>query len=260
MDRFLAAWSATVHGDTDLLVVTDDDDHSYRGMRLPAHAGLRVLPRMRLGPKLNAVCVPAAEQYKAVGFLADDCLPQTPGWDVMMMEALAAPGIAYPEDRRRDDIPEHAFISSPIITALGWFFEPTLAHYYTDNLLADLGRAAGCLRYVPDAVVAHLHYQVGGTGAERDRTYAEAEKNGAPDYAAYQAWRTARMAADAATVRAVTGTRPGSPAPGWHPPAARRRHVRGEHRLRHRHRQRKGDRRQAGRHFPRRPPGAEGRA
>jgi hypothetical protein len=202
MDRFVEAWSATVQGDTELLVVADEDDQStYDGLRLPARAGFTVLPRMWLGPKLNAVCVPEAERYRAVGFLADDCLPQAPGWDVMLTRALATPGIAYPEDRRRDDIPEHAFISSEIITALGWFFEPSLAHYYTDNLLADLGRAAGCLRYVPDAVVAHLHYQVGGTGAKRDRTYAEAEKNGALDYGAYQAWRAERMGADVATVR-----------------------------------------------------------
>lgn len=204
MDRFLAAYADTVQGDTDLLVVTDDDDQdAYAGLQLPARASVTVLPRMWLAPKLNTVCVPAAERYRAVGFLADDCVPQAPGWDVMLTAALATPGIAYPNDRRRDDIPEHAFISSQIITALGWFFEPSLRHYYADEALADLGRAAGCLRYVPDAVVAHLHYHVGGTGAKRDRTYAEAEKNGADDSAAYQAWRTERMGADAATVRAA---------------------------------------------------------
>lgn len=224
LERFLEAWSATVAvmDGTDLMVVTDDDDQdTYEGLELPPRASVTVLPRMWLGPKLNAVCVPAAERYKAVGFLADDCVPQAPGWDLMLTRALGTPGIAYPEDRRRDDIPEHPFISSEIITALGWFFEPALAHYYADHVLADLGRTAGCLRYVPDAVVAHLHYHVRGTGAERDRTYAEAERNGTADYFAYQAWRTARMAADAAMVRAVSGTRPGSPAPSWHPPASR---------------------------------------
>lgn len=223
MDRFVEAWSATVQGDTELLVVADEDDQStYDGLRLPARAGFTVLPRMWLGPKLNAVCVPEAERYRAVGFLADDCLPQAPGWDVMLTRALATPGIAYPEDRRRDDIPEHPFVSSQIITALGWFFEPSLAHYFADEVLADLGRAAGCLRHVADAVIPHLHYHVRGAGAQRDRTYSEAEKNGTADYAACQAWRTDRKAADVATVCAVTGTpRPRPPAPGWHPPAAR---------------------------------------
>jgi hypothetical protein len=220
MDRFLAAYADTVQGDTDLLVVTDDDDQdAYAGLALPDRASMTVLPRMWLTPKLNAVCVPAAERYRAVGFLADDCAPQAPGWDLMLAEALATPGIAYPEDRRRDDIPEHPFVSSEIVTALGWFFEPSLVHYYADHVLADIGRSAGCLRYVRDALVPHLHYHVPGTGAERDRTYAEAERNGPADYAAYQAWRMTRMGADAATVRAVAGTRPGAPDDHWHPPA-----------------------------------------
>jgi hypothetical protein len=207
MQRFLGAFAATVQGDTDLLVVADEDEEdAYAALALPARAGFTLLPRMSLGPKLNAVCVPEAERYRSVGFLADDCVPQSPGWDVMLTKALDTPGIAYPEDRRRADIPEHAFISSPVITALGWFFEPALAHFYADNVLADLGRAAGCLRHVPGAVIEHRHYQVRGTGAARDRTYAEAEENGAADCAAYQEWRSHRMAADTAKVRAVTGT------------------------------------------------------
>jgi hypothetical protein len=208
MQRFLGAWSGTVQGDTDLLVVTDEDEaDAYSGLELPDRAGWTLLPRMNLGPKLNAVCLPEAGRYRAVGFLADDCVPQTPGWDLLLMQALATPGIAYPEDRRRADIPEHPFISSQIITALGWFFEPSLKHYCADCVLGDLGRGAGCLRYVPEAVVAHLHYQVQGVTAERDRTYAEAENNGTGDHAAYREWRSHRMAADIAKVRAVTGGR-----------------------------------------------------
>lgn len=208
MQRFLVAFAATVQGDTDLLAVTDNDDQgTYAGLVLPERASMTVLPRMNLAPKLNAVCVPAAQRYKAIGFLADDTLPETPGWDVLLLGALETPGIAYPQGHRRSDIPEHPFISSGIVTALGWFFEPSLCHFYADNVLADLGRTAGCLRHVPQASVRHMHYT--RTCTPGDRTYFEAEVNGPADQAAYQAWRRERMAADAAVVRAaVTGDAP----------------------------------------------------
>lgn len=203
MQRFLDAYAVTVRGDTDLLVVADEDEEDdYAGLRPPERAGYTLLPRMHLGPKLNTVCVPEAERYRAVGFLADDCVPETPGWDALIAQALAAPGIAYPQDHRRTDVPEHQFISSVIIAALGWFHEPSLRHYYTDDVWADLGNATGCLRFVSGASVRHEHYATAPRQA-RDRTYAEAEENGPADQAAYMTWRRDRLAADADTVRAA---------------------------------------------------------
>lgn len=202
MQRFLDAYKATVQGDTELLVVADEDEEdAYAGLVLPERAGFTLLPRMHLGPKLNAVCVPEAERYRAVGFLADDCVPETPGWDVLITQALAAPGIAYPRDHRRDDIPEHPFVSSVIIAALGWFWEPSLLHYCADCVWADLGRAADCLRFVPEASVRHEHHSTGLS--RRDRTYSEAEVNGPADQAAYMTWRRHCMEGDADTVRAA---------------------------------------------------------
>jgi hypothetical protein len=203
LDRFLAAAATTRQAATDLLVVIDDDDTAtYEGLALPPRARAVMGPRARLAPKLNRHAVPAARDYPAVGFLADDTVPVTPGWDRLLLGALGTPGIAYPDDRRRDDVPEHPFISSAIIAALGWFFEPSLRHYYADDVLADLGRGAGCLAYVPEAVVDHLHYQT-RPGVARDATYTEAEAEGFRDRQAYQQWRASRMTADIATIAAL---------------------------------------------------------
>jgi hypothetical protein len=204
LDRFLAAADATRQAATDLLVVIDDDDTAtYEGLVLPSRAHAVTDPRVRLAPKLNRHAVPAARNYPVIGFLADDTVPVTPGWDRLLLAALATPGIAYPDDQRRDDVPEHPFISSAIITALGWFFEPSLRHFYADDVLADIGRGAGCLAYVPEAVVEHLHYQT-RPGVARDATYTEAEAEGFRDQQAYQQWRASRMADDIATVRTLT--------------------------------------------------------
>ena len=190
---------ATREADTDVLVVGDGDDEPLILKRRP-WLTTAVGPRAWLTPKLNRALVPAARAYSAVGWLADDCWPETPGWDALLLDALErSPGIAYPDSNRRPGFPEHQLISSEIIRALGWYFEPSLRHYCTDNVWEDIGTVAGCLHYVKDAVVRHDHYEV--TGGPRDETYVQAEVNGRVDRELYVLWRSRRLARDAETVR-----------------------------------------------------------
>jgi hypothetical protein len=205
LEQFLDAFDATRDGATDLLIVTDDDDDSYAGLTLPRRAGTVSRPRTWLGPKVNPVATLAARTYPAVGFLGDDAEPVTPGWDRILMSYLDTPGIAYPENGRRRDVCEHQIVSSCIIRALGWYFEPTLMHYWTDTVLTELGARAGCLRYVAEAIVLHRHYDSGGT---YDPVYAESvDANGGRDQVAYNTWRESRMEADVQVVRAaIAGT------------------------------------------------------
>lgn len=216
LQRFLEAFAATRRADTDLLVALDDDDRqAYDGVALPEGAWVASAPRAWLGPKVNRYAVPAAWRYPVIGMLADDVVPENIGWDRLILDALETPGVAWPHDGRRSDIPEHPFISSAIVQALGWFYEPSLCHYWTDNVWADLGLLAGCLRPVAEAAVRHLHYAAapgfpGGAtaGVRRDRTYADAEENERRDQAAYLTWRRNGLAADVATVRAAIGATP----------------------------------------------------
>ena len=67
------------------------------------------------------------------------------------------PAIAYPWDGMREDIPEAPVVSSQIVRALGWLINPAVSHYYGDNTLADLGRGAGCLRFLRAVAVDHAH-------------------------------------------------------------------------------------------------------
>lgn len=206
LETFLDAFDATRQADTDLMVVTDDDDDSCDGLALPPAAALITMPRASLSAKVNPVARVGAGIYPAVGYLGDDTICETPGWDSALLSYLSTPGIAYPENGRRRDVCEHQVISSPIIAALGWYFEPSLRHYWTDTVLTDLGNAAGCLRYVAEAVITHRHYDCGGT---YDATYAESvEANGNRDQVAYAAWREERMAADVQKVRAAIAPGP----------------------------------------------------
>lgn len=209
--------------DTLFAVATDDDDpqrQQYARVLKPhvdaGFADWMTGPRSGLGPWTNTIARAYAGRYKAFASFGDDHVPRTRGWDTLLLAALdgmGGTGIVYPDDRRRDDIPEAVVISADIVDALGWVCEPAMAHYCVDLVWGDLGRGAGCLGYVPGVVVEHMHYQVRRDVA-RDATYAEAERGGHRDLEEYQRWIDERMPADVRTVKAVLGRPVGRPVTG----------------------------------------------
>ena len=137
--------------------------------------------------------------------LGDDMVPRTPGWDVKLMDAIeedfGGTGIAYPYDAIRDDIPEAYLLSADIPAALGWVMQPSLNHWYNDNVIADLGHGAGCIRQLRGVIVDHLNV---GTGkALVDQTAIDQGSKIAADEAAYKAWFRSGRARDVDTVRGL---------------------------------------------------------
>lgn len=190
---FLNACEKTIRGDTQVCLAIDAEEVREWAPFLAAHVtgGPDWLfavsaPRMSLGPKMNYHAIRAAQNWPRVGFLADDTVPVTPGWDVKLKEALRTRGIAYARSNRRNDIPEHHLVSAAILDALGWYWLPGLRHYRADDVWANLGHAAGCLRYVHDAEIRHEHHETGA--APRDRVYRDAEERGAEDHATFARW------------------------------------------------------------------------
>lgn len=188
--------------DAEMLVITDIDDHSYDGIFWPDRVRTCVIPQQRLVPKLNEIAPEQAPHYKAVFFVGDDCVFETIGWDIIMMtylRGMGGTGILYADDKRRSDIPEHWLVSSNIIKALGWFAEPSLKHYWTDNVWGDIGSQTGTLKLCSDVVISHHHYQ-NDYLVPRDETYRLSETSGNEDAQAYQVWRSNKMSADVAAV------------------------------------------------------------
>lgn len=185
-ERCLDSFRETA-ADADIVLVTDDDDEDYAGI----DAQVITVPRDNLVTAVNTAAAQLAPHCRALMIGADDAVFVTPGWDKLLMmglDDLGGSGYAYPDDRRRADIPEHCVISSDIVLELGWFAEPSMGHYYIDNVWAELGRRTGLIRYVPQAVVEHRHYSI-TSGVVRDATYAEAEQSwGDHDLEAFQSW------------------------------------------------------------------------
>ena len=199
--RLIEACAKTCRADTILHFGFDQDDDALP-VNLTAAAGALITVRPRMGLAHWTNCLSALhEDASWQASIGDDMVPLTDGWDERLCEAAGPNGMAYPNDRRRNDIPEAVVISTSLIRALGWFCEPSLSHWYVDAVWADIGRAAGCLRYLPDVVVEHRHPNVPGSGARPDATYSEAASGFAKDLAAYQKWRLKRMRADIETVR-----------------------------------------------------------
>jgi hypothetical protein len=203
--RLAQAAADTCTAGTAFLFVSDADDPLLDESVAAAGPWLTaVLPeRLPLVPKMNA----AAAQYTDVpvlAFLGDDCVPRVRGWDQMLVRAIddmGGTGYAYPDGLGRTDIPEHVAVSSDIVRALGWLGCPAVSHFCVDNIWADIGNGAGCLRFVPGAVVEHMHWTQGK--GPKDHVLKRAIDNAPGDKAGYERWRSGQMTADIATVQMV---------------------------------------------------------
>jgi hypothetical protein len=212
--RFVRAVAKTSAAATDVVFAFDDDDPSFPQNVAAAAGGpigVSVMhgPRKGLAAWTNTVAAAHLGAYQAFASFGDDHVPQTRGWDKLLLDAIAGmggTGIAYPNDGVRDDVCEAVVVSADIVAALGWMCLPALQHWWVDNVWADLGRGADCLAYMPEVLVPHKHPAVTGTG-QIDGTYRDSGRHIPADQKAYETWRAERMETDVATVQALRAAR-----------------------------------------------------
>jgi hypothetical protein len=202
MARLALALRGTAQAATDLIFAVDDDDQlSAQAVQMLGAHGVSG-PRNNLAGWTNVLARHFAKDYRALASLGDDHLPRTPGWDLRLLGAIAGmggTGFAYGDDLLQGAaLPTAVVVSSDIVTALGWMCEPSMRHYCIDNVWKDLGEGAGCLAYLPDVIIEHLHPAAGK--AAPDATHQESTAKDRLDFAAYGHWRTWRMNADITTV------------------------------------------------------------
>jgi len=216
--EMIGACQSLSEADTDIAVALDLDDPAlaeYEAVLRPlAWNGVSYFKGQRIGlaASTNLVAALKCGGYRALASLGDDHMPRTMSWDGLLLEALdnlndTGTGIAYGDDLHQGRaLPTAPVVSSDIVEALGWMCEPSLRHMFVDNTWRDLGRAAGCLAYVPGVVVEHLHPDAGKSVT--DATYAASLAAEEADRQAYERWRRDRMGIDVAKVRAVMAASP----------------------------------------------------
>lgn len=207
LQRLMETVHATSMGRTHVIAGIDYDDPRFRDYQniKSFEKGDRFVykDRMNLVQWTNYLAEVHAGEYNFYASLGDDMVPRTKGWDVKLMECIDGDfngtGISYPWDGVRDDIPEAYVISADIPEALGWVMQPTLQHFYNDNVIADLGHGASCIRQLRGVVVEHLN--VGMGKAIVDQTALDNGLKIQGDKKAYEEWRRHGILRDVQTVK-----------------------------------------------------------
>lgn len=168
------AFNETATGQPRLVLAVDNDDP-----RLAEYLALGeetiVGDPTRLGPWLNLLGPRLAEDDGVVGFMGDDHRPRTNGWDQKIELAMTrSPRIVYGNDLiQGPNLPTAVFMSSQIITTLGYMLPPGLIHLFIDNAWKAWGDRADCLTYLNDVVIEHCH-PIAQKGVEWDEGYTNA--------------------------------------------------------------------------------------
>lgn len=206
LQTMLAAVTATSER-SDVAVYLDDDDPSPYRVANPVDVIYG--PCLGLVGSINAV-VKACPDYAYYAALGDDHLPRTQGWDTRLVAAIEAhggTGIAYGDDGLQGEwLPTAPLISADLISGLGWMAPPALRHMFPDNFWAELGRTLGCLLWVPDVYLEHMHFANGK--APMDATYeaTNSEEAFEADHAAYKTYMREQFERDVARVRSAVAT------------------------------------------------------
>jgi hypothetical protein len=204
--RLLEQWKSVTTEKTRLCFVIDTDDpkldeytdifndRSYDDFQF----GWQVDRRRRLGGTLNFWAPKLARNYDAVGFMGDDHLPITPGWDTELTSTLTPASVVYGNDMvMGPNLPTAVLLGSGIIETLGWMIPPGLTHMYLDNFWRDLGSELGTLQYRGDVIIQHIHPITGKV--PWDPQYVEVSEHMGPDAGIYQSF----LAADGITKSAA---------------------------------------------------------
>jgi hypothetical protein len=144
----------------------------------------------------------------ALGFMGDDHRPRTIGWDAAYLAALRelGTGIVYGDDLLQgEQLPTQCAMTADIAATLGYMCPPSLRHMYVDNFWKDLGKAVGCLQYLPDVTVEHMHPVAGKADWDEGHKRVNDQSVYAADARTYHAYRESSSAADVAKIRALRG-------------------------------------------------------
>ena len=191
----------------------DDDPHIAENLERANWTSTPYIwqaPRRGLADWTNVMWRELEGEFRCYASIGDDHEPLTPAWDKRMFATLAAKGggFAYCDNGHPDpNWPEMCVVSGEILSALGWFAEPSMHHYCIDVVWRDLGQAADCLYYLPDVTLLHHNWALTGPHADpRDDTYWDAQQVGRHDVNAHATWETERKAGDVAKVEAALRT------------------------------------------------------
>lgn len=169
--RFIDAYNAT-GGTLPIFVIFDAANaHEYNDVKTPSHWKRCSVPSgFRLGDIFNLVF----NQYPNeifYGMVADDVVPETQGWDIILRDACLSDKIAWGAcGQHNEKLPIHPFIGGNLIRRWGFWSAPGVKHWFIDNIWKAFADELNCGAYLPDVKMTHHHCTNGM--APMDLTYS----------------------------------------------------------------------------------------
>lgn len=196
-----------------LLFAFDGDDPraaEYRAVIAAGPAevlGMEIPTWLPMVHKLDEAARAYAGWHWALGFAGDDHLPRTAGWAKTYLEALRelGSGFVYGDDGyQREKCPTQWAQTADIVTALGRMVPAPVEHMYSDVSVLDLGKAAGCIRYLPDVLVEHMHPIVRKAANDEQYQRVNSRQQFRRDFEIYKRWKRHELPDQAAAVKALS--------------------------------------------------------
>lgn len=212
--RMAEAWGAAGGiGRTELMWILDDDDPAadQYNMALAQYPWMKVSwlkTWVPMVPKLDTAAMLAAERFSVVGFMGDDHLPRSPGWDGALFGYATArkTSILYGQDGYQNRrIPTWWVMTSNIIKALGRMVPAPVQHLYCDNAVKELGQRSQALDYLPYVMIEHMHPVAGKAEWDDGYTRVNRSEQYDRDRVAFEGWLQDGAQRDATLIAQLRG-------------------------------------------------------
>jgi hypothetical protein len=165
---FYKYWKETTKGLSDVYIGLDIEDKSYFGIDIPKEFILIRRTEEKTVTKVNFISSQLINKYKYIGFVGDDVRLLTENWEQIIIDTFKKSGkytIIYPNDLHQKDLKvTHPFMTSELISKLGYFFPTGFWHRKVDVCLKMIGEEInnnlfidGNLIYLPNVIFEHFH-------------------------------------------------------------------------------------------------------
>lgn len=187
-----------------VLYAVDPDDPELEGyLDLDLSRIFVLKERLRLGRTLNFLARRYADQYDVIGFMGDDHVPRTTGWEDRILEVFTMmwgaerhggppvpPPVVYGNDLLQGQaLPTAVFMDARIIRALTYMVPAEIVHLYADNFWKSLGEELGSLVYLPDVVIEHIHPAAGKVAMDAGYQEVNSRERDSMDRHAWERYR-----------------------------------------------------------------------
>lgn len=191
LKRLIESWKKTTSGFSELLIIIDSDDNSYEELIKTYQEPIWEITEPAFGSFLhliNSKAVKYSTEFRYIGFMEDDIVFETPGYEVKFIKKLkdlGKTGIVH----AKDGIDKRKFVSIPvmdsyIIRTLGWFSPPCLKSLWADNFWRQMADYLKTYHKFEDVMIKHYHYSR-DENTLKDETSSVVDGNYHPDKEAF---------------------------------------------------------------------------